>query len=214
MHLRSWGRFYRSEASRRVPTTPSPFAVWVADRIEPGQHVLDVGCGNGRDAVHLAERGHVVEALDGTSAAQRLTDQLARKHAVDVHPRPLNLNDLFSTLSTGARFAHAERPPHIYARFLLEAIETDARRNFYRWAQMIQRRGGRTFLEFRVRDQARDPQEPRRTPTHYRAHLDAARVVAQIERYGGTVEHREEGVDLAPSRRENPRTCRLVVRWT
>ena len=63
-HLRQWNDFYRSRTSRRVPTTPAPFAHWVTDRLEPRQHVLDVGCGNGRDAVHFAEQGHRVTALD------------------------------------------------------------------------------------------------------------------------------------------------------
>ena len=49
-----------------MPTTPSPFATWVADRLEPRQHILDVGCGNGRDSVYFAEQGHRVTALDGT----------------------------------------------------------------------------------------------------------------------------------------------------
>jgi hypothetical protein len=44
--------------------------------------------------------------------------------------------------------------------------------------------------------------------------LHTSRVVAEIERYGGTVLHREEGAGLAPFENENPRICRLVVRWT
>ena len=70
-----------------MPTTPSPFATWVADRLEPRQHVLDVGCGNGRDSVHFAGQGHRVTALDGTILARRLTRRLARQHSVRVDRR-------------------------------------------------------------------------------------------------------------------------------
>ena len=182
-HLRHWGDFYRSRRRDRVPTTPSPFATWVADQLEPRQHVLDVGCGNGRDSVHFAEQGHRVTALDGTALARRLTRRLAARHAVRVRPKELNLNDLFSTLTSGARFAHLERPPQIYARFLLDAVEPDTRQNFFRWARMIQRRGGLTFLEFRT---WRGTLRARAFPFHYRTLLDPGRVVAEIERYGGT----------------------------
>ena len=210
-YLRYWSTFYRSEASTRVPTTPSRFARWVADRLEPRQLVLDVGCGNGRDSVFLAEQGHVVHALDGSALARRSTRRLAQEHSVKVRPRHLNVNDLASTLASGARFAHRRKPPQIYARFLLDAIEPDSRQNFFRWAQMIQRRGGLTYLEFRT---WRGTLRAKAFPFHYRALLDPSRVVAEIEQHGGTVVHREEDVGLAPFERENPRICRLVVRWT
>jgi len=210
-HLRHWGDFYKSRASQRVPTTPAPFATWVADQLETPQHILDVGCGNGRDSVFFAERGHRVTALDASLAARRLTRRLATKRGVTVPVGELNLNDLFSMLASGARFAHLEKPPQIYARFLLDAIEGDTRRNFFRWAQMIQRRGGVTYLEFRT---WRGTLRGTAFPFHYRALLDPRRVIAEIERYGGSVVHREQGVGLARFETENPHVCRLVVRWS
>jgi SAM-dependent methyltransferase len=210
-NLRYWGDFYRSRASDRVPTSPTPFATWVADRLEPRQHVLDVGCGNGRDSVYFAEQGHRVTALDGTLLARRLTSRLAAQRSTKVRTKELNLNDLFSTLASGTRFAHLIKPPQIYARFLLDAVEGDTRQNFFRWAQMIQRRGGMTFLEFRT---WQGTLRAKAFPFHYRTLLDPGRVVAEIERYGGSVVHREEGLGLAPFESENPRICRLVVRWT
>lgn len=210
-HLRHWSDFYRSRASDRVPTTPSPFATWVADQLEPQQHVLDVGAGNGRDSVHFATRGHRVTALDGSKMARRLTRRLAAEHSVKVRHQELNLNDLFSTLTSGGRFAHAKRPPQIYARFLLDAVEQDTRRNFFRWARMVQRRGGLTYLEFRT---WQGVLRAKAFPFHYRTLLRPSQVVAEIERYGGVVVHREVGSGLAPFEKDNPRICRLVVRWT
>jgi SAM-dependent methyltransferase len=209
-YLKHWGDFYNSRASDRVPDTPAPFALWVADQLQARQHILDVGCGNGRDSVFFAERGHRVTALDASPAARRLTRQLAIRHAVNVRPVHLNLNDLSSMLPSGARFAHLKKPPQIYARFLLHAIEGDARRNFFRWAQMIQRRGGTTYLEFRT---WQGTLRASAFPFHYRALLDPHRVIAEIERYGGTVVQREQGVGLARFESEDPRICRLVVRW-
>lgn len=210
-HLRQWNDFYRSRRSAQVPTTPSAFATWVGERLEPRQHVLDVGCGNGRDAVYFAEQGHRVTALDGTTQARKLSRQLATAHSVRVRPHALNLNDLFSTLSSAARFARLKRPPQIYARFLLDVVEADTRQNFFRWAQMIQRRGGETFLEFRTWHSVLRPSAFR---YRYQALLDPERVIAEIERYGGRVAHRTEGSGLARFGKQNPRICRLVVRWT
>jgi SAM-dependent methyltransferase len=210
-HLRHWVDFYKSGASKRVPTTPAPFATWVAGQLDARQHILDVGCGNGRDSAFFAEQGHRVTALDGTALARRLTRRLARERAVKVRPVELNLNDLYSVLASGAQFAHMKSPPQIYARFLLDAIEPDTRRNFFRWAQMIQRRGGTTYLEFRT---WQGTLRAKAFPFHYRTLLDPRRVIAEIEEYGGSVVHREQGVGLAPFEKENPRICRLVVRWS
>jgi SAM-dependent methyltransferase len=210
-HLRHWGDFYKSGASERVPTTPAPFATWVADQCETRQHILEVGCGNGRDSVFFAEQGHRVTAMDASLAARRLTRQLATKRGVTVRVAELNLNDLFSTLASGARFAHLKKPPQIYARFLLDAIEGDTRRSFFRWAEMIQRRGGVTYLEFRT---WHSTLQGTAFPFHYRTLLDPRRVIAEIEGYGGSVVHREQGRGLAPFETEDPRICRLIVRWT
>jgi SAM-dependent methyltransferase len=210
-HIRHWVEFYRSGASKRVPKTPSPFATWVADQLEAPEHIIDVGCGNGRDSVFFAERGHRVTAMDATTSARQLTRRLARGRGVKVRAVELNLNDLFAVLASGALFAHRQSPPQIYARFLLDTIEGDTRRNFFRWAQMIQRRGGTTYLEFRT---WQGTLRARAFPFHYRTLLSPRRVIAEIEAYGGSVVHREQGSGLAPFENENPRICRLVVRWS
>jgi SAM-dependent methyltransferase len=209
-YIKHWNDFYRSRKRERVPTTSSSFARWVADQLPHRRHILDVGCGNGRDSVFFAERGHRLTALDASPHALRLTRRLATEHAVAVRTAHLNLSDLRSTLLSGARFARLKRPPDIYARFLLDAIAPDSRRNFFRWAQMIQRRGGVTYLEFRTWHGVLRASASR---FHYRALLDPDSVIAEIESHGGIVVHDERGTRRARYDGENPRVCRVTVRW-
>src|ERR1700722_10615842 len=46
---------------------------------------LDVGCGNGRDAIFLAQQGFQVDALDISEEAISLTNRNAKEKGVSVH---------------------------------------------------------------------------------------------------------------------------------
>ncbi len=37
------------------------------EKVVPGGHVLDLGCGSGRDTKHFLEKGYVVTAIDGSA---------------------------------------------------------------------------------------------------------------------------------------------------
>jgi SAM-dependent methyltransferase len=213
--LRFWGDFYKSPDAGRVPTEPSLFARWAEERIRArtggATHVLDVGAGTGRDAAYFAAQGHRVTALDFTSLGLRRTEDLRAERGQKVTTRALNLEDLRSVLVVGARLAHRKGTREVYARGLLDTLGPTGRDNFWRFASMVQRRGGETFLEFRT---PRSRHDPKFFGQHQRTYLEPDVAVREIEGYGGRVLHRETGRGLAPLGKENPHICRLVVRWT
>ena len=72
-----WGREYVETPGRYIwGTEPSPLAREVANLTGPRARTVDLGCGEGRDSVFLAEHGHDVVGLDlaleGLQKAQRL----------------------------------------------------------------------------------------------------------------------------------------------
>ncbi|HVH95295.1 MAG TPA: class I SAM-dependent methyltransferase [Nocardioidaceae bacterium] len=213
--VRFWQDFYKGPDSDRVPTEPSLFARWVQQRmVDQGSgpaDVLDVGAGTGRDSIYFAAQGHQVTALDFVPAGFRKTRALREKQGVKVVRRSLNLEDLRSVLVTGARLAHQPGTRQVYARGLLDTLGPTGRDNLWRFASMVQRRGGETYLEFRT-PTSRD--EPKFFGPHARTFVSPETVAQEIASHGGTVVHREIGRDLAPLGEENPHICRLVVRWT
>jgi Methyltransferase domain len=212
--LRFWQDFYKSPDAARVPTEPSLFARWVQQRLQHQdtgpRHVLDVGAGTGRDTTYFAAQGHRVAALDFTSVGMRRTRRLRRQQGLKVPTRSLNLEDLRSVLVSGARLAHQPGTREVYARGLLDTLGPTGRDNLWRFASMVQRRGGETYLEFRT---PRSRREPKFFGPHPRTYLRPDAVVREIEAYGGRVVHREVGRGLAPLGNEDPQICRLVVRW-
>ncbi|KQZ67069.1 class I SAM-dependent methyltransferase [Nocardioides sp. Root151] len=207
---RVWNEFYRSANADRVPQEQSAFAEWVAERLPPGATVVDVGQGNGRDSVWFAGRGFRVTGLDFAPGAIERARSLADQHGASATFGALNLNSPRSVLIAGSRLAFADTPAHLCARFLIDGLPLQSRRDLWLLASMAQRRGGRTFLEFRTHRSRGEPTVFRRPR---RRHLDPDVVVGEIESRGGRVVERVEGRGLARFRNEDPDVCRLVVRW-
>lgn len=200
-----WGRFY-SASGHRVPSEPSSFARWVAEREEPGR-LLDLGCGNGRDTRFFAEQGFEVVGLDAVTAhAKRAVADLPAR----VRPsfRRVNLESLQETLITGAHIAHQPGPRTVYARFLFQALSEGARENTWHLIAMALADGGRGYLEFRTR---RDMRGPKYFGKHFRRYLAPDRVVSEAERHGLRVVQWEARRGWAPLGKENPHLCRMVL---
>jgi hypothetical protein len=208
-HFYHWEWLYDGSAGWSAPTHPSPFARWVADR-EPGDDlVVDVGTGNGRDAVWFAEQGREVLGLDVAGAGVTLASE--RTHGL-AHARfqRFNLYDLRDVFALGARLAVRPGPRILYGRMVIDAVEDDGRENFWRLAQLALWRGGRLYVEFRT-DQ--DADAPHAFGRHFRRYLRPESVIREIESRGGVVVHEERGHGRAMFGAEDPHVGRLVVRW-
>lgn len=59
--------FYAAEAPTYVqrPDSLDPVITAFLDRLPTGAHILELGCGGGRDAKHMIDRGFVVDPTDG-----------------------------------------------------------------------------------------------------------------------------------------------------
>jgi tellurite methyltransferase len=80
-----WAREYARSPERYVfGTAPSDFALEVARLIRPGDYVLDLGCGEGRDSVYFAELGGVVTGIDLSAEGIAKAKRLARARGVRV----------------------------------------------------------------------------------------------------------------------------------
>jgi len=66
---RDWDHYYADPA--HADLIPAPLLVHVADLLPPG-NALDLACGPGRHALHLAKLGWRVTAVDSSAAALRI----------------------------------------------------------------------------------------------------------------------------------------------
>lgn len=69
--------YYRAYRDETVGLDPEPFLGAFARQLSPGDHVLDVGCGSGRDLLWLRQKGMTVTGFERSPGLAKL----ARKHA-------------------------------------------------------------------------------------------------------------------------------------
>lgn len=72
------------------------------DRLAPGAQILELGCGGGRDAARMIERGFSVDATDGVAAMVRKASE-----RFDVGARVLRFDELDAVAEYDAVWAHA-----------------------------------------------------------------------------------------------------------
>ena len=72
------------------------------DRLTPGARVLELGCGCGADAAHIAKRGFVLDATDGTQAMVRKA-----KERFGIKARMMRFDQLDAVSQYDGVWAHA-----------------------------------------------------------------------------------------------------------
>lgn len=72
------------------------------DRLPPGSAVLELGCGGGRDAAHIRQRGFAVDATDGTPALVKRANE-----AFSLGARVMAFHQLEAEAAYAGVWAHA-----------------------------------------------------------------------------------------------------------
>jgi adenylylsulfate kinase-like enzyme len=199
-----WNDYY---SKSRAPTNPSPFGTAVTDRLAGRRAILEVGCGNGRDAAHFASLGYNVTAIDVAAAA---IEQCRRLHA--------ELPATFIETSLPAISSdYANSFDVVYSRFVLHAMTLDEETDLLKGAAQVLVEDGLLFIECRS---LKDPMArmgevispTERIHGHYRRFIDVDELSARVESYGFSILDSIESAGLAVHGDEDPVVIRLTAR--
>lgn len=131
-----WENYYRQHTA---PEEPSRFAQYVADNyITEGQRLIELGCGNGRDAAFFGSKGIQVVAID--QASSEIEELSAHNDNREVEYRS---GDFTSLETTEAAY------DLVYSRFTLHSITANEQQRTLRWAERALKIGGYLCVEVR-----------------------------------------------------------------
>ena len=205
-----WSRYYAH--SQRI-MAPSSFAASVAAELAEPCWIVDMGCGDGRDAFFFASLGHRVLGLDAAGTV------IESNRAFVHHTQRDRIAFQEADLSTPGVLAavlrdHAEQAPSgarvvVYGRFFFHAIGDEEEAVILESLAALPS-GARCYCEFRT---TQDAHLAKRLAGHYRRFID---VDSFVERAGerGQLDcfYRMEGQGMAKCGDEDPFVGRVHLR--
>ena len=198
-----WNQYY---CNRICSTEPSPFAQYVATLVEPGKTLVDLGCGNGRDALFFAQQGLQVVAID-----------LSRSAIDQLNQTPVK-NARFLCGDFIASDAHQPNAyDYAYSRFTIHAINQKQEALLLQTMFGALKSGGKFFIEVRS---VNDPLYGKGKAVernaffydnHYRRFIVRDELVRSLQDRGFRVEYAKEQTGFAPYGNDDPPVIRIVA---
>ena len=134
--MNHWDEYYKKD---NIPDYPSPFAEYVANKLSNQQTILEVGCGNGRDAKFLASQGHLVTGLDRSGEAIELCKKLYPDESLEF---------FFGTITDIAKI-NKKKYGLIYSRFVIHAMSLNEEIKTLNMSHKLLNKDGQFFVECR-----------------------------------------------------------------
>jgi len=105
-------RFYDGEAPDYVASGPGGInrdLPGFLDRLVPGTLILELGCGAGRDAAYMVERGFRIDPTDGTRGMASLAEQRLGRPVRIMRFDQLDANELYGAVYASYSLLHVPR---------------------------------------------------------------------------------------------------------
>jgi len=204
-----WANFY----ARNEYASGSTFYEFVNKRPGTPSWVIDIGCGDGRDARAFGAAGRTVLGLDQSHmGVEHARGQAARAGLEDrVSFEVCDVSEAEHLRSVLAeRLAKADGPVLFYLRFFLHSIPEDVQETLMSVIAEQAREGDVLAAEFRTE---KDAEKTKVHGKHYRRFQSGDLFGKRLrEDFGFEPEHEEEGTGLSPYQGEDPVLYRVVAR--
>ena len=200
MDIEYWENYYKE---KKMVTKPSSFAKFLTSNYKLDGNIIELGCGNGRDAVHFAKEGLDIVGVDQCQVA---IDELNKMGI----PNTKFILDDFTNLGFSKEYHN------IYSRFTLHSIDSESELRTIKWASKVLN-GGVFALEVRsVKDdlfgQGKRIAKNTWFTDHARRFIDFDEIKETLIKNSFSIVYEEEGRGLALYKNEDPVVIRIIAR--
>lgn len=199
-----WENFYASQTAQ-IPPPPSQFAAFVMSEFPTVKNLVEIGCGNGRDAEFFSAYGMNVLATDASAEAVALCE--GRRKNDRASYRNFSLGDSPQDIE---QFLKNNSPAVLYARFFLHAISDEEQGVFFDLAANALQSGSYIALEYRI---IGDEQiEKTFGTTHYRRFVNHGDICALLQARNFEIIYEIHGTGFAKYKSEDARVGRCIAK--
>ncbi|MDA9244099.1 adenylyl-sulfate kinase [Amylibacter sp.] len=199
-----WAEYYNKKVT---VNNPSPFAEYCLSKFTFGNKLLEIGCGNGRDAKYFSENGINVVALDKSEGAIEICKQ-------DDHADTLKY---VCCETSDVQKYYSGKYNYIYSRFSLHAMTESEELNALKSAYELLESKGNLFIECRsindsyaLKGEVLSPTE--RIDGHYRRFIDLMSLEEKLKSVGFIIVESVESSGLAVFKDEDPIVIRIIAK--
>lgn len=194
-----WNNFYKIKPSLHIPTQ---FAAFTANEIASGCQIIELGCGNGRDALFFGRHGFNVYAIDSSSEAIKSCREKAQDGETFEVFDIVN-NELWAEIQRRTQSSETI----IYSRFFLHALEDEQQVNMLKNLSILQNKT-RIFLEFRTK---KDAERQKVTAKHFRNFIDLGEFEKLLLKFNFSILNTWTGLGYAKFKTDDAYVARYII---
>ncbi|MFK8012288.1 MAG: hypothetical protein AB8B80_09625 [Marinicellaceae bacterium] len=203
-----WNNFYQSNFKH----TPSQFCVCVLTEVPTNAVVVELGSGNGRDALYFASQGHITVAMDLSHQAILSCDKQSEimqiDHATFIQGDLTEKNDVEKTIQV-ARTQSKERTIIFYSRFVMHSLDEVQEDKFLQILSQTMQQGEFVYFEFRSQE---DACLDKHFGGHYRRYVDSDAFKNKIKNLDYAIHYSHLGQGMAKYKEEDPFVIRIIAK--
>ena len=198
-----WDNYYKN--LKPGVLIPSQFAVFVANEIKNFDHIIEFGCGNGRDTSFFSRIGLHVLAIDSSEFAIKL----AKEHSLEDYASFL-CKDILSLQENDFKELISKDIPFLcYARFFLHSISSEVEAYLLKLLSTICKKDSVLALEFRTE---KDLFLQKETDTHFRRFISPIKFINTLNSYSFEPYYFVEGLGYAKHKKDDAYVARILAK--
>ena len=205
-----WNKFYLVKKEIKIPK-PSSFGIFFNKKfVKKNNKVLEIGCGNGRDAFLFSKKAKKIIALDKSKNAIKINLLVSKKFKKKI----IFLNKDFIEIYKIKRIEF----DILYARFFLHTINYKQENELFKLINFLKKKHKFIVgMEFRTSKDAlikkgKYINKNTRFTDHYRRFINVPKFLKKIKKNNIEILYIKQGINLSKTENENPNLCRLIFK--